>query len=565
MKQHKGTRALLVIIAIVLILSIAFIVVVASYADYVSAVYNAYKQPSFVCPENASARSTPDMTDSVRLFVNIDETTQVPELNLYLQDKTITDEALIFYIEPYIDTQVTDIMFNISGQSSASPTNVLTYRGDKFLQTTENGIDVDYSHITYWWQPLQEQNINPFPIWFAQCKENGINPWISIRMNDCHEPYATTSFLRSDFFYEAREKGWMIGEEYGYNQTCLNYAVPEVRKRMLDYIEEQLCMYDVYGLELDWLREIYCFDYLHEDNATIVAIMNDFMRDANAIVKKAEAIHGHSIKLSARLCRDIDQNKVFGFDVRTWYKEGLVDSITVSPRFSSCDSGMDIHGWKQTFPHIEIYAGIEARVSPTGEPRENAVADVETVRGYAAQYLIDGADGIYLFNYMAYGCMGHTEAIYKTCGNFGTAINNTRRHVMTYQDLAPKNAERYQPLPVVAVKGKTVGITQKIAPVPSNATVNIYIGTATKIDEKRLNASIDGASCTFVGAATVFAKNTQSDGEPVQNGYVPHDSYVYRFCVTDTAKIGDVAYVSLRNRSVIPLVITYFELEILIE
>ena len=566
LKYTHFIRALLAPIAGMLILSIASTAVVSVFPDYISSVFIACRQPSFVCPENASLRSAPDMDKDVRLLVNIDETTQVAELNLHLQDKTtITDEDLLFYIEPYLNTQVTDIMFNISGQSSASPTKVFTYRGDKFLQTTENGVDVDYSYITYWWQSLQAQNINPFPIWFEQCKANGINPWISIRMNDCHEPDAATSFLRGDFFYEAREKGWMIGSEYGYNHTCLNYAVPEVRQRMLDYIEEQVTMYDVYGLELDWLREIYCFDYLHQDNGTIVAIMNDFMREVNSIVQAAEALHCHDIQLTARLCRDIDQNKTFGFDVRTWYAEGWVDSITVSPRFSSCDSGMDIKDWKQAFPEIEIYGGIEARVSPVGEPRTNAVADVDTVRGYAAQYMTDGADGIYLYNFMAYGCMGHTESIYKTCGNFGTAINNSRRHVMTYQDLAPANAERYQPLPIVALKGKTIGIIQKIAPVPSNATVNIYIGTTAKINENRLTSSIDGADCAFVGAATVYAKNTQSDGAPIENGYVPDGSYVYRFSVTDTTKIGDVAYVSFTNRSLIPVFITYFEVEILVE
>lgn len=566
LKSTQGKRALLGTISAILIFSIALTGVVSSFPEYVSTIYQAYVRPSFVCPDNASDRRAIDMDKNVRLLVNIDETTQVSELNLHLQDKThVTEEDLIFYIEPYFNTQVTDIMFNISGQSSASPTNVFTYRGDKFTQTEENGVAVDYSNITYWWKSLQEQNVNPFPIWFEQCKEHGINPWISLRMNDCHEPDAITSFLRGDFFYEARGNGWMIGEEYGYNHTCLNYAVEEVRKRMLDYIEEQLSMYDVYGLELDWLREIYCFDYLHEENATIVAIMNDFMRNVKSIVKKAEALHGHSIKLTARLSRDIDQNKTFGFDVRTWYNERLIDSITISPRFSSCDSGMDIRVWKATFPEIDVYAGIESRVSPTGEPKENAVADVDTVRGYAAQYMTDGADGIYLFNLMVYGCMGHTEPIYNTCGNFGTAINNSRRHVMTYQDLAPANAERYSPLPIVAVKGKTVGITQKIASAPDNAIVNIYIGTTAKIKEKRLKLSIDGASCTFEGAATVYAKNSQSNGEPIENGYVPNDSYVYKFTVTDTAKIGDVAYISVTNRSLIPVFITYFELEIIVE
>jgi len=39
---------------------------------------------------------------------------------------------------------------------------------------------------------------------------------VAVPLNDCHEPDDEVNWLRGDFFYEARKKGWMVGEDYGY-------------------------------------------------------------------------------------------------------------------------------------------------------------------------------------------------------------------------------------------------------------------------------------------------------------------------------------------------------------
>ena len=260
--------------------------------------------------------------------------------------------------------------------------------------------------------------------------------------------------------------------------------------------------------------------------------------------------------------RDIDQCKVFGFDARTWAKEGLVDSITVTPRFSSCDSGMDIKKWKEELPTLEIYAGIETRVCPDGTCVENAVACAPVARGYAAEYLSEGADAAYFFNYYVYPYHERNEEIYATCGALRTALESHRRHVMTFQDIAPEGAERYVPLPVAALKNNAATLSQKTGTIPNGATVRVYLGFYGNDPPDKATVSVNGSSCSFDGEAVLPSEN-ENGSEPIPNGYLPKGSHLYAFVVDDPEKVGDVSYVTVQNDSVMPLFVTYLEVEII--
>ncbi len=45
----------------------------------------------------------------------------------------------------YADTDITDLLFCIFCQTSNTPTEVMTFRGDLYGQTEQNGKPVDYS------------------------------------------------------------------------------------------------------------------------------------------------------------------------------------------------------------------------------------------------------------------------------------------------------------------------------------------------------------------------------------------------------------------------------------
>lgn len=378
------------------------------------------------------------------IMLNIDiNSTITPFLNGVSEHENVTEADLYPFVDVYRDSQITDVLICAFCQFSAVPSKVFSDFEYKYLQQTENGVPVDYKErfrgaYTFY----SEFCIDPYEIWFRRLKEIGIRPWISVRMNDCHCPNDETSFLRSKFFYDAEHNGWTVGEKYGYFRHCFNYAVDEVRMKMLDYLKEQLYRYDIYGIELDFQREMVCFDYLN--NPECHKIMSDFLGEIRKVTDEAGKIHGHKIAIAIRLARDIEQNKIYGFDVETIYSKRLCDAFVVSPRWATCDSDMPIDVWTRRFPDVPVVAGLELHVNRYYKTTP------EIVRGYTAQFLSEGSHGIYLFNQFISPESADKQEIYHTCGNKNTVLGLPRRVIVTYQDTAPIGSTAWHPLPLSA-------------------------------------------------------------------------------------------------------------------
>ena len=491
-----------------------------------------------------------------KLIVNADDSHWWGFWNTLAEEGRFDEESLNEYVQNYADSGVTDLLFNIFCQSSDVPTDVLTFRGDLYGQTEQNGKPVDYSSYRGLNAFYNEHNVDIFGVWIDRCREAGVRPWISLRMNDCHDPDEETSPLRGELFYTARENGWMIGGEYGYFRNCFNYAVPEIRQLMLDYTKEQLGRYDVYGLELDFMREIYCFDYLHADTDEIVEIMNGYLRDTAEIVREAEQKWGHEILLGVRLMRDYEQCRAYGFDPAAWCAEGLVDCITVTPRFSSNDSAMPIAAWKAACPGAEIFAGVETLVN-TNEKGCCASADV--VRGYGAQYLTAGADGLYLFNYMSSGDVGDREReAYDTCGSLEEILKHPRRHVVTYQDTVPEGWEPYDPLPLKLRAGKPGTVAVETGYIPDGARVDVYVGLDRPLaEDELLTLTLNGGKCAFEGEAEVYGRS-ENGGADVPQGYCRTDCFIYRFSAGNAAGLPNLQTLTFTGDRRVK--VTYLEL-----
>ncbi len=483
------------------------------------------------------------VADRSRLLVNADDSHWWGFWNTLAENKTFDEDSLNAYVMQYADSGVTDLLFNIFGQSSDTPTQVLTFRGDLYGRTEQHGNPVDYGNYMGLNELYNKQKIDIFAVWIEKCREVGIRPWLSLRMNDCHDPDEAASQLRGELFYTAEENGWTIGEEYGYYRHCVNYAVPEIRKLMLDYTREQLLRYDVFGIELDFMREIYCFDYLHADNDEIVAIMNDYLRDTAKIVGEAEKKWGHEIRLCVRMMRDIEQCKVYGFDVLTWCEEGLVDAITVTPRFSSNDSGMPIADWKKRCPRVEIWAGAETLVNTNAK---GCCASAEVVRGYGAQYLTAGADGLYLFNYMSSGTVGDREReVYDTCGSLAEILKHPRRHILTYQDTAPQGYEPYDPLPVKLKKNRTAALQIETGHIPDGSEVTVFLGLSKELPADRLpTLAVNGKACSPGERGEVYGRS-EADGSDVPQGYCREDCFIYKYTLPDAKDLPNLQTVEI--------------------
>ena len=455
------------------------------------------------------------------ILLNIDiNSHRMPFLNSVADTASVETvrEALRPFVAQYADTQITDVLFNIFCQYSAAPSEIFTTEAEKYLQASENGFPVDYKDYYRAPYTLSQWGVDAFEVWIAQCRELGLRPWISLRMNDCHEPDDEASFLRSDFFYEARDKGWMIGGEHGYYRNCFDYAIPEVRGKMLAYIAEQLARCDVYGLELDWMREITCFK--EQGRPENIEIINGFMRDVDEIRRAAEKAWGHEIKIMCRQPRDYMQSLLYGFDAAAWAKEGLVDAVAVTPRWESNDSAMPLHQWRAALAgsDVKLYAGLEILTNRAGD---DAYTTPRAAQGYAAHYLGAGADAVYLFNYFQ-NPNEPNEAlgeIYRTCGSLDTLRGTARRHIVTFQDIAPQGVERFRPLPVKVTKAKPQSLLVHTGPVEAGS-LTIYLGVSPGTNAEKLRVRLNGKPCEPLGKSEL----------PEEANYLrePADIYAWR-------------------------------------
>ena len=354
-------------------------------------------------------------------------------------------ENLERYVEPYLTKNISDVILNVFGQTSVTTTEKAMYLGVKWLEKKEDGSPADWylkgedSYIWPYYARVQMGLEDPYRIWFDYLKKRGKRTWISFRMNDFHYNLDKYSPIRSDFQELALQKGWTLGEKYGGGAwRNLDFGVEEVRAYMLSYMEEQIDRYDTYGAEMDFSRELPCFKYQEKGPEEICPIMTEFVRQVRHICSRSGK------KLMVRLGRELEHNRIYGFDVETWAKEGLVDIVVPSPRWVTSDSHMPVKEWMEKLhPYgVQVYAGLECNV--IWEKR----ATPEVFRGLAAHYDFEGADGIYLYNCTGRDAALGEEKVRRERENWNCRnVTLPRRHIVMWQDVKPEQVKAFDPLP----------------------------------------------------------------------------------------------------------------------
>ncbi len=384
---------------------------------------------------------------------------------------------------------ITDIMLGVFEQTAIIPSKSFMWRGEKFLQKVENGIEVSYPQLGGLYRAYTECGVDGVQIFIEQMKKKGIRPWLSFRMNDTHFMENPTSFIRSDMYYEERDAGHLVGDRHGYYAQLFDFRYPRYRNAVLGYIKEVLDKYDMFGIELDFMREIVCFDYLGKPDG-IQEIMLDFMREVKAYAKKNEARLGHDIKISIRICRDPDDAYIFGFDIKQMVDEGLVDVVVVTPRFSCTDSAMPMRKWRKLLgDDVALVGGIETNNV------KGSVNSAESSKAYAAAFYAQGADGIY-FNNHEYN-RERNRAAWEI--NRDNATRGRRDFIVTQQDCAAYKTEAYNPLP-----HRFVGTT----------AFPLEIGKVKPTDKVTLLIDFEGVKFTFAQIGDVRASEA-NEVEPL--------------------------------------------------
>ena len=261
--------------------------------------------------------------------------------------KEIDESYLNSFIDQYANTMVTDFVMNISATLSFIPSKVLQFIADKYNVKTECGQPVDYTTgvISLFYHMWYEKGIDMYKIWIDRCKYNGINSWLSFRMNDA-EFMGVPNTYASEYFCDHFLDQARVRHRTPLNprEFCRDYENDDFRNQMLNYIDETLGNYDVYGIELDFQREICCLQIGREWDQS--SIMTDFMAKVKSSVRKHEEKYGHKIKISVRSCANPQDFMEFGFDVVEWAKQGLIDMVIPSPNWFTTDNDMPLKLWK---------------------------------------------------------------------------------------------------------------------------------------------------------------------------------------------------------------------------
>lgn len=447
-------------------------------------------------------RKLPD----VKIMMNEDPNHMIGEMNAarsYLGDDfRLTDSDAKAYADQYLGTQLTDFAFNVNFLLSVYPSKVRDSYAYKSKEQTYN-LKPEIIEKNEYYDMFIRDGFDIFEAWNRHFHNNGVRTWISFRMNDVHGIAEDNTFMLSKF--------WMDHPEYrrvrhrpraGYFDGTLDYGKKEVRDDMMAYMREALERYDVDGIELDFLREPFCFQIGHEYEG--LNIMNDYIRSIRAMLDEFEQKRGHTLYMCVRTyCMPLT-SYYLGFDFITWAKEELVDLIVATPRWVSVDNDMPIELWKKMLEpyNVRLGAGIDLilRAHPQGE--FYYLNTHETALGSCAQNLSAGADFTYLFNYMRpifidydhqiskERCL-HEEIymkdfylqLYKNGGELQTAINAPRRHVVTFHDLSEEWQPSANALPLTAQKGYFKQVRARCGIVPEGSQVYLILGARGKDSE----------------------------------------------------------------------------------
>ena len=241
----------------------------------------------------------------------------------------------------------------------------------------------------------------------ARCREEGITPGVSVRMNDMHDAPIPDSHLFSRFYREHPE--WPLDNpSAGWGRAGLNYAVPEVRAYFLALLRELVESYDLEVLELDFLRFTSYFP--REDLAQNAATMTAWLGEVRALLATAP----RRIELIPRVATSPDAAYELGFDVAAWAREGLVDGLTAGA-FLNTNWDIRVAEFGEVMGGtVPVYAGTDVNAQViAGLPECQLPLHPELMRGLAAGYAAVSAAGLNFFNFF---CTREGDA-WKTASN----------------------------------------------------------------------------------------------------------------------------------------------------
>ena len=354
-------------------------------------------------------------------------------------------------VSQYRELNVTDFAMCVCGRLAWYPSSVVENMLDMYHRKKQNGNDVDYTNtwLSGYHDIFERYGLDHFNIWIDECRRSNIASWISIRVNDVHDTLLENSVLSPDFFFDnmnlTRGGHKSVGKEYF--DGAFDFSNPQIYERTLSMIKEACERYDSDGIELDLQRESYCFAPGRESEGR--EIMTRFISAVRSFAKNK--------RLAIRIPAGIETCFDLGFDVCRWAREGLIDRIVPTSRWSTTDTDLPIAMWRSALsPYdVEIVGGVEILMRENNSQKYFAQT-VETALAAVHNIYSAGCDKCYLFNFMHKPRNTRGDDLYADTEEAGRAVlgvnyydflrmagdpklvsESYRRHLLSFRDALP--------------------------------------------------------------------------------------------------------------------------------
>lgn len=360
---------------------------------------------------------------------------------------------------------------------------------------------------------MSDAGVDPYAIWTRRCREKGVSPWISMRMNDIHFCSVSNYFRTESFWTEHPELHLKRPEQKpSWNEHAFNYKYAKVRRHAFAMVDEILDRWDADGIELDWLRFEKHLTLGKEESLSYV--LTDFMRGARKRADAAAKRRGHPVRIAVRIPPVYALARHLGYDPETWAKEELVDIITVCNAYSASNFDFDIADWqariRRANPSVTVLPGTDIPFAcmPANDSFK-LMANGENMgvrRGWCAVHA--NPEGFYFFN-VPYLDDAARREIYSRSLQPERLERLSRRFIVSYHDIAAKGKCRPRQLPVTLDRPQT--LVTRAARGKNDAFAYVVAGFAGA--NPRLPPSV-----TLNGVAAVGEPERLSNARPYGGG-----------------------------------------------
>ena len=252
---------------------------------------------------------------------------------------------------------------------------------------------------------------DPLEIASAFCRTNGLEIFVSLRVNDTHD--AAGSFEKPDPLFPDFKKNnpdCLMGRpEKGKrppfcNWSAVDFSHEKVRAHARKFVRELVENYDVDGIEYDFNRHMQLFKSVAmggEASQAELDLMTAFMGELRAITEAAARRKDRPIVVAIRAPDSVEYCRAVGIDLARWFDEKLVDIWIGGGYFC-------LNPWAVSaeFAHrhgVKFYASMDETRIPGAVTRTNRpiLKGRMTIPFYAARFadaMASGCDGVYVFN-----------------------------------------------------------------------------------------------------------------------------------------------------------------------